>query len=171
MTRVAGVLGNFVGLPLTLPCIEVLDSRKLGPSGPYAVPSVVPCVWMPSCCHTRWWCNQSGCSRWCSWRTFWVSEDPMPNLFSLLGGNRRCRALFTTVLVSLDVWWISDVDSKELEALNLLHYSPIDENGGVLGPPFSVVDNHLQFSSVLLKCDNLVLFPSLYLSTLETRYF
>ena len=32
---------------------------------------------------------------------------------------------------------------KELEALNLLHYSPIDENGGVLGPPFPVVHNHL----------------------------
>ena len=34
-------------------------------------------------------------------------------------------------------------DAKELEALNLLHYSPVDENGGVLGPPFSVVHNHL----------------------------
>ena len=31
------------------------------------------------------------------------------------------------------------MDTKELEALNLLHYSPVDENGGVLGPPFSVV--------------------------------
>ena len=26
---------------------------------------------------------------------------------------------------------------------NLLHYSPVDENGGVLGPPFLVVHNHL----------------------------
>jgi hypothetical protein len=25
-----------------------------------------------------------------------------------------------------------DVDSNELEALNLLHYNPFDENGGVL---------------------------------------
>ena len=32
---------------------------------------------------------------------------------------------------------------KELEALNLLHYCPVDENGGVLGPPFPVVHNHL----------------------------
>ena len=35
------------------------------------------------------------------------------------------------------------MDTKELEALNLLHYSPVDENGGVLGPPFPVVYNHL----------------------------
>ena len=35
------------------------------------------------------------------------------------------------------------MDAKELEALNLLHYSPVDENGGVLGPPFPVVHNHL----------------------------
>ena len=31
----------------------------------------------------------------------------------------------------------------KLEALNLLQYSPVDENGGVLGPPFPVVRNHL----------------------------
>jgi hypothetical protein len=30
------------------------------------------------------------------------------------------------------------VETKELEALNLLHYSPIDENGGVFCPPFPV---------------------------------
>ena len=35
------------------------------------------------------------------------------------------------------------MDTKELEALNLLHYSPVDENGGVLGLPFPVVHNHL----------------------------
>ena len=29
------------------------------------------------------------------------------------------------------------MDIKELEALKLLHCSPIDENGGVLGAPFS----------------------------------
>ncbi|CDQ91173.1 unnamed protein product [Oncorhynchus mykiss] len=33
--------------------------------------------------------------------------------------------------------------TKELEALNLLHYSPVDQNGGVLGPPFPVVHNHV----------------------------
>ena len=33
------------------------------------------------------------------------------------------------------------MDTKELEALNLLHYS-VDENGGVLGAPFPVVHNH-----------------------------
>ena len=32
MSRVAGDLGNFLGRPLTLPGIEVLDGRKLGPS-------------------------------------------------------------------------------------------------------------------------------------------
>ena len=58
----------------------------------------------------------------------------MPNLFSLLRGNRFCRARFK---------FVRDVDTKELEALNLLHFSPVDENGGVLGPPFPVVHNHL----------------------------
>jgi hypothetical protein len=40
-------------------------------------------------------------------------------------------------------YFIGDVDAKELEALNLLHYSPVDENGAVLIPPFPVVHNHL----------------------------
>ena len=33
------------------------------------------------------------------------------------------------------------MDTKDLEALNLLHCSPIDENLGVLSPPFPVVHN------------------------------
>ena len=37
----------------------------------------------------------SGCSRWCSCRTFWGS-------FQSPEGNRLCHALFTTVLVCLD---------------------------------------------------------------------
>ena len=32
------------------------------------------------------------------------------------------------------------MDTKELKALNMLHYRTVDENGGVLGP---VVQNHL----------------------------
>ena len=35
------------------------------------------------------------------------------------------------------------MDTKELEALNLLHCSTVDENGDVLSPPFPVVHNHL----------------------------
>ena len=67
----------------------------------------------------------------------------MPNLFSLLRGNRFCRALFTTVVVCLDhvslfVMWTA----IKLEALNLLHCSPVVENGGVLGPLIPVVHNH-----------------------------
>ena len=31
------------------------------------------------------------------------------------------------------------MDTEEFEALNLLHYSPGDENGGLLGPPLLVV--------------------------------
>ena len=38
--------------------------------------------------------------------------------------------------------FVGDVDTKELEALSLLHYSPINENGGILGPPFPVVHNN-----------------------------
>ena len=39
--------------------------------------------------------------------------------------------------------FVVDVDTKELEALNLLHYGPVNENGGVLSPPFPIVHNHL----------------------------
>ena len=35
------------------------------------------------------------------------------------------------------------MDTKELEALNLFNYSPVSENGGVLGPPFHEVHDHL----------------------------
>ena len=35
------------------------------------------------------------------------------------------------------------MDTKELEALNLLHCSPVDENGGVFSPPFPVFHHHL----------------------------
>ena len=35
------------------------------------------------------------------------------------------------------------MDAKELEALNMLHCSLVDENGDVLGPLFPVVHNHL----------------------------
>ena len=62
----------------------------------------------------------------------------MPNLFSFLRGNRLCRALFMTVLVCL-----GHSSLLELEALNLLHYSPVNENGVVFGPPFPVVHNLL----------------------------
>jgi hypothetical protein len=35
------------------------------------------------------------------------------------------------------------VDTKELESLDPLHYSPIDVNGGLFGPPFPVVHDQL----------------------------
>jgi hypothetical protein len=58
----------------------------------------------------------------------------MPNLFSLLRENRCCCALFMTALVFWDYdMSISDVDTKELEALDPLHYIPVNLNGGVLG--------------------------------------
>ena len=57
------------------------------------------------------------------------------------------------------------MDAKELEALNLLHYCPIDKNGGVLGLPFPLVHNLLGLDyiegEVLLRrayeCCNVVL--------------
>ena len=58
----------------------------------------------------------------------------MPNPFSLLRGNRFCCALFMTGFVVLGpCLFVGDVNTKELEALNLLHCSTVDENGGVLG--------------------------------------
>ena len=35
--------------------------------------------------------------------------------------------------------FVVDVDTKEFEALNLLHYSPVDENGDVLGAYLSTI--------------------------------
>ena len=35
------------------------------------------------------------------------------------------------------------MDAEKLEALDLLHYSPIDVNGGVLGPLFPIVHDQL----------------------------
>ena len=35
------------------------------------------------------------------------------------------------------------MNTKELEALDPLHYSPVDVNGGVLDPPFPVVHAQL----------------------------
>ena len=62
----------------------------------------------------------------------------MPNLFSLLWGNRFCRALFTTVLVCLD--HVSLLVMWKPRNLKLSTCT----NGGVLGPPFPVVHNHLR---------------------------
>jgi hypothetical protein len=36
--------------------------------------------------------------------------------------------------------FVGDVDTKELETLNPLHYSPVDVNGGLFSPPCPVVD-------------------------------
>ena len=55
----------------------------------------------------------------------------MPNI--LLRGNRYCRALFTTVLVCLD--HVSLLVMWTPSNLKLSTYSPVDENGGMLGPP------------------------------------
>ena len=60
----------------------------------------------------------------------------MPNIFSLLGGNRFC-------VVIGPCQFVGDVDAKELDALKLLHYSHMDKNGGVIAPPSPVVHNHL----------------------------
>ena len=68
----------------------------------------------------------------------------MPNLFSFLRGNRFCRDLFTIVLVFLDHdQHVADVDSKELETLDPLHFSPVDVNGSLLGPLFPIVHDQL----------------------------
>ena len=74
----------------------------------------------------------------------------MPNRFSLLSGNGFCRALFDCLGVLGTCLFVGDVDTKELEALNLRHYSPDNENGGVLGPPFPVVNNYFTDFSLCL---------------------
>jgi hypothetical protein len=54
----------------------------------------------------------------------------MPNLFSVMRGKG-------TVVSSSQ---LGEVDTKEFEALDLFHYSPIYVDGGVLAPPFPVVN-------------------------------
>jgi hypothetical protein len=46
------------------------------------------------------------------------------------------------------------VDTKELEALNILDYSPVDENGGMPRPPFlTQKDSQLKsLPNVILTC-------------------
>ena len=72
----------------------------------------------------------------------------MPNIFSLLRENRFCGTLFMTVLVCLDHVSLLVMWTPRNLKLNLLHYSPVDENGGVLGPLFPVV--HTIISLVLI---------------------
>ena len=68
----------------------------------------------------------------------------MPNLFSFLRGKRHSRASFKTVLVCLDHdKFDSNVDTNELTALDPLHYSSVDVNGCLFGPPFPVVNDQL----------------------------
>ena len=67
----------------------------------------------------------------------------MPNVFSLLTGKMCCCALFMTVLVCLDHDSLLVVDTKEVETLDPLHYSPVDVNGGLFGPSFPVVHDQL----------------------------
>ena len=57
------------------------------------------------------------------------------------------------------------MDAKELEALDLLHYSPVVENGGVLGPPFPVVHNQL-LSLTHMKGEVVVMAPHCQFSDL-----
>ena len=69
----------------------------------------------------------------------------MPNLFPLLRGGERCfHALFTTILVCFDHDSLfGDVDTKELEALDPLHFRPVNFNGDLFSPPFPVVHDQL----------------------------
>ena len=68
----------------------------------------------------------------------------MLNLFSHLRGKRRCRALFTTVLVCWDhdrflvMWTLGN-----LKLSKPLHNMSIDVNRGMLGSPFPVVHDQL----------------------------
>ena len=57
----------------------------------------------------------------------------MPDLFSVMRGKG-------TVVSSSQ---LGEVDTKEFEALDLFHYSPIDVDGGVLAPLFPVVNEQL----------------------------
>jgi hypothetical protein len=41
------------------------------------------------------------------------------------------------------------VDTEKLEALDLLHYFPIDVDGGVFGPPFPLVHDKLCLAKVI----------------------
>ena len=50
-----------------------------------------------------------------------------------------CSGLTLPTVLSL----LSDVDAKELDTLNPLHYSPVDVDGGMLSPLSPVVHDQL----------------------------
>ena len=58
------------------------------------------------------------------------------------------------------------MDSKELESLNLLHYSPVNENGGVLALPFPIVHDQL-LSLAHIEAEIIVLLPHCLVSDLH----
>jgi hypothetical protein len=53
------------------------------------------------------------------------------------------------------------VDTKELEALNLLHYSPVDENGGVLGQLNMLYPAGFHFTISYLLLGRYMIIPSI----------
>ena len=113
MTRVAGVFDHFQGLPLSSPAQEVLDSRKL--------------VAIPGSDTTR----QDAFDG--------AAVKPFEDLtthdksFQSPEGEQVLSCHFHDCLGELEPrQFVGVVDAKELEALNLLHYSPVHESLFVL---------------------------------------
>jgi hypothetical protein len=75
----AGVFGNFSGLSQTSPGMYFLDGWEFTPSDALGRPylyTVEPSGRGRISCHIRRCCNPSECSRWCSCKGSWGSEEP-----------------------------------------------------------------------------------------------
>ena len=63
------------------------------------------------------------------------------------------------------LWFVGDVDTKEPETIDPLHYSPVDVNGSLFGPSFPVVHNQL-FCLAHIEREVVVLAPHCQFSDL-----
>ena len=139
MTWVAGVFDHFQGLPLTPPGIEILDGRKLGP-GDVLGRTHYPLQWLAvggravaipgSDATSQDALDGAAVEPFDDLRTHNKSFQSPEGEQVLSCPLHNCLRVLGPCL------FVGDVDSKELEALNLLHCCPIDENGGVLSPLF-----------------------------------
>ena len=146
MTWVAGVFGNFSGFPLTPPVIGVLDVMELGPGDVLGCP--YPPLWhfavkggafaIPS--------SDADSHNALDGAAVELLEDSRTHAkyFQPLEGEEALPCPFhNCVCVCGPCEVLSDVYANELEALDLLHNSSVNMDGGVLSPLCTIVHGQL----------------------------
>ena len=115
-------------------------SGSLAPVMYWAVHTIAPCGQMPSSFHDA------------------IGQDALDGaaveLFEELGTHTKSfqsskgeKVLSCPLHNCLGVFgpcqFVGDVENKEVETLNPLHFSPVDVNGGLFGPPCPIVHDQL----------------------------